>query len=268
MPTRGRASAISKGVAEGVSCFGKGRLLLMVTTWRYGFGMRRAPLALILAAIVSGCADEEQARPIRPRDPAIALALNDPLMTDPDLSQRNEGAAALTVLIDNGLPPLAFDADAPIEARAEATRLVGNSDFEVPSDGAPPDGGVAVRSITQIAADTGAPAQCLARMTRSAVWAARMPPELPIFPRGAVKAAAGAASPGCDLRAVRYVAPAPQADVAAFYWALSKKGGFIPRVVRGGETVVIDGRSGADTFSMRAHDSGELTVVELSLVSR
>ena len=78
---------------------------------------------MLLAACSGG---EDAADPNAQRDPVAAAALDDPLMTDPDLTGQNRGNAAL----DGGLPDGAMSAfkRSPEEvaaARADAERLLG-----------------------------------------------------------------------------------------------------------------------------------------------
>ena len=59
--------------------------------------IHRACLIVLPLLVITACSDEEPAAPPEQRDPAIARALDDPLMTDPDFSSRNEAASAITV---------------------------------------------------------------------------------------------------------------------------------------------------------------------------
>ena len=61
--------------------------------------MVRVAGCLIVVALAAACSREEPATPPEQRNPVVAQALDDPLMTDPDLSSRNEGAAAITVAL-------------------------------------------------------------------------------------------------------------------------------------------------------------------------
>lgn len=78
--------------------------------------------------LLGACGDAAPPPSPEGRDPAIVRALNDPLMTDPDLSSRNEGAAAITVTTDSGLPVMPDRPEELAAARAEAALLAGGHD--------------------------------------------------------------------------------------------------------------------------------------------
>lgn len=224
---------------------------------------RATVLALTLLAACSGPPAPD---PPAPRDPQVAQALDDPLMTDPDLSSRNEGAAALTVESDGSLPVLPATLEAVAAARAEAAALVGGSGrLAAPPAAAGPAKAIADEAPeAHLAALPGA--RCAAVLERSAIWAARLPRSLPVYPRGATLAAAGSDAAGCKARAVTFTTPVPVDEVVAFYWARAAGLGPVYRT-RGKEQVVTGATPGL-VFDVRATPNDEGTLVRLATVER
>lgn len=224
------------------------------------------PFVLLIAA----CAAEPAPSPPPERDPATVQALNDQIMIDPDLANQNEGNAALTVPSDHSLPLPIATAEAIAAARAEAAAIVGGSGEVVAPPAPRPLAGVnrgrVVALEERVAALPGAE-HCAGLATRSASWAARFPQALPIYPRGAVQAAAGADGEGCALRVVGFVTPVPLEDVLAFYAARARQAGFPLAHAAGGGVHRLAGRKGAAAFALELEtDEDGLTRADLALV--
>lgn len=204
-------------------------------------------LALLLAA----CTAEEAPAPPPERDPASEQALNDQIMIDPDLANQNEANAALTVSSDHSLP-LIVATDAEVAAaRAEAAALTSGAQTLVsaPTVRALDDGdrGEIVTLQERAAALPGA-SRCLRAATRSAAWAARLPGDFPVYPRGATQAVIGTDADRCALRGVRFVTPVALGEVLAFYAARARQRGFAFEHAAGGGRHRLSGRKGAAVF--------------------
>lgn len=229
----------------------------------------RASPALLTALLLVGCGDEPPAQSEAPRDPAVVQALDDPLMTDPDLSSRNEGAAAITVRTDGPLPILPVTAEDIAAARADAARMVGGEDKLAP---VPP----AVGQVPPLAPNASpsdhlavlaGKTACKAKLSDSAIWAARLPAALPVYPRGATLAATGGDGRGCRVAAVRFSTPVPPAEVLAFYWQRAVAAGMAPVHLRVGERAVLQGQRTGEAFDLRVTAEGGLTTVDLATVT-
>lgn len=231
--------------------------------------MKRRHTVLMIAISVAGCGRDEPAPAPEPRDPQVERALNDPLMTDPDLSAVNEGAAALTVEVGQGRPVLPPRPEDIAAARAEATAIIGGGRTLAT---VPPANGTAVRLADRtLEAHLGAlpgGARCKAGLTRSTIWAARLPAALSVYPRGATASAAGFDSPRCAVRIVKFTTPVPMSEVLAFYWARAKSAGFSPKRLRdtGAEVFVGSGRS--LQFDLRASEADGITSVRIATLQR
>ncbi|OZA90792.1 MAG: hypothetical protein B7X57_10945, partial [Erythrobacter sp. 34-65-8] len=86
------------------------------------------PLALVAPLLLAACSDAPgEIGPQEDIDPAVAHALNEPLMTDPDLVSSNEANAALTGSQDHSLPADIATPEAIREAQDRAVALLGGS---------------------------------------------------------------------------------------------------------------------------------------------
>ena len=220
-------------------------------------------LAFMLS--MTGCKSETPASPPAPRDPQVEQAINDPLMTDPDLSAGNEGAAALTVEIDMGMPVLPVTPETIAAAKAEAGRLVGGEDKLL----APPRPGGPAQPLqdgtfeSHLAVLPGA-AGCNSALQRSAIWAARLPAALPVYPRGATTSAAGNDQGDCKARVVGFTTPVPLNDVLAFYWTRARLARLSPRRLATADGQVIVGQRAGLAFDLRASEANGFTTVRLA----
>lgn len=228
--------------------------------------MRPAP-NIYLATLLAACSAEPAVPPpVAERDPAVVQALGDQIMVDPDLSQQNEANAALTGGTDHSLPPVVATREAIEAAKLEAADLVGGVTRLLPPDGPMAEGEPlpepALYSVAELAKLTPGAARCADAATFTAVWAAKVPQQFPIYPRGNTIEAAGTDAERCALRAVRYLTPVEVADVTAFYAARARQFGFATSYAKRGEFEVLAGSRGAARFAayVRRRGSGNAEV--------
>lgn len=209
------------------------------------------PLALLLSA----CGGEKTQDPRAERDPAVAGALDDPLMADPDLTTQNRDGS---VLAGGGpasaeVPPDKRTPEEAERARQAAQDLLGTriEPAPLPAETLPESRLVRAATMQAVAEalELGGKG-CPARIGYGFAWAARLPAALPVYPRGHARVAAGVDEGACHIRAVRFVTPVPANEVADFYHAAAGKAGLAPQVRREGQDLVIAGRKGAGVFAV------------------
>lgn len=218
----------------------------------------------MLCLMLAACAPAEQEyvadTALIATDPVMARALNDPLMTDPDLASRNEANAVIGFVDSSALPVLAATSQQAQSAR-EAARLElleGGSipDLPVAQTGArgKPLGPLA--SADDLIAALGAPAKCASLLKEDFVYAADLLAVASIMPRGMVLQAGGADNAACRVRIVRYTTAAAPEDVLQYHYTRAKRAGLqvsrhnqpediIAAKGKSGETLVVHLRSAA-----------------------
>lgn len=189
-------------------------------------------LALVLCLAPAACSPMPEDRADSATvtiDPVVARALHDPLMSDPDLSARNDANAVLGLPAPGALPVFAAT---PVAARAarDAARLEllqGGAIPDLPPASDNPLGkalGTAASAADLLAA-LGAPASCAARLEQGFAWSADLPSVAAIMPHGMVVQSGGASEAPCRLRIVRYQSPAVPEDVLAYHYARAVRAG-------------------------------------------
>ena len=234
--------------------------------------LRKTLLVGTCCILLAAC-ESEEAGPSMVQDfsdPLMDGVLADQIMIDPDMVNRNMANRAITLGPDDGsIPQVDRGADAIRAARAEAIEIVGGTNAmraaPLPEriDGELPE--AARLSVAARAASAGDGHEDCAQLAQfSAIWAARMPAEFPVYPRGAVQEAAGTDENGCILRVVNFTTPVPPDDVLDFYFTQGSASGFeTQHVVQDGEEI-LGGTANARSFMVfvRQMDDG-MTSVDL-----
>ncbi|MES2699584.1 MAG: hypothetical protein V4647_08245 [Pseudomonadota bacterium] len=211
-------------------------------------------LALLLAAC-GGDGTADVSSTAGHSDPLMSAMLADQIMIDPDMVATNN-ANQLTSFAeaDGSMPRPDVGPEAAARARAEAIDLVGGSGALQPV----PD--PASGEPSRDAAVT----RCIAAAQPGFRWAAVMPESFPVYPQGAVLAAAGSDASGCAVRAISFATPVSVDDVLAFYLTRAEAAGYtVQHQISDGDNVLTGaGGSGHLLVQARGDDSG-LTSVEL-----
>ena len=190
--------------------------------------LRFALLYSAFALALASCSDaKDKADPADERDPAVSAALSDPVLTDPDLTaQNNPGALTGGGPAVGEIPAEKSTPEAIAAAKEEALKLVGGSLQLAPAPTSGPDRS-SPQSMSQLAAALpGKGGDCAGKIAYSAVWAAKLPEALQVYPRGHVQEAAGTDAEGCQLRAVNFRTPVPVDDVVNFYYTRVRAAGY------------------------------------------
>lgn len=224
--------------------------------------MKRLPqsaafAALVLGLAVGACSEEvaEIDDTALAGDPAIVGALGDHIMVDPDLSSQNEANSALSTSARSGaLPAEARSPQAVSAAREDAQRLLRDrGGIKSPPAGSPEQSNASsaeLLTVTARAAALSGESECADRVTYTMQWAAKMPANFPIYPRGSVQEAAGSDTAGCALRVINFITPVPAADVMEFYFSLADNAGFdVERTLDGNEDW-LTGTKGPASFTV------------------
>lgn len=221
---------------------------------------------LASVALLAGCNSKSDAPDPTEKDPAMTGALGDQIMVDPQLAGQNGAAVAA-----NGgqveLPPEQRSPEAIAAARDEALKQAGG---KLQSPPQPQAGGTSAMvqgaaTAAQVATDAKtATTDCTQKAQYSMDWAAKLPAELPVYPRGAVQEAAGTDNEGCRLRVVNFVTPVTPGDVISFYFTKASKGGYGADYRMDGTDHVLGGQKGGASYLIYARKLGNgLTEVDL-----
>ena len=230
--------------------------------------------AAMAAAALSGCANEgeEPAYGDEP-DPVVVQALNDQLMVDPDLVGQNEANAALSGSSDASIPLTVATQEAIREATQRAEAMLaergGGSPLPEPARLERVGNVSPLETLGQQAAQIPDGGRCLASARYSAIWAARLPEALPVYPRGSTMEALGSDEGGCRLRAVRFHSPVPLGEIASFYYGLAKAEGYSVRYLAAEGQFRLEGEKGSRRFAVQLRPSLEgLSEADLVVLDR
>jgi hypothetical protein len=236
--------------------------------------MRRA-LPFLLCLVAAGCSaapvgESADGMAAIARDPLIARALHDPLMSDPDLASRNEANAAIGMADSAALPVFAATPAEAAEGR-EALRLELLEAGPIPALPPPlPQAGSKARALgpmsppVDLLAAVGAPESCVAGLFEDFALAASLPAPAAIPRLAMVVQAGGADRAGCALRIVRYTAAAPTEDLLHYHYARALGAGLVPaRHSAPGPMIAAQGR-GAERLAVHVRPAAHgLTGVTL-----
>lgn len=231
---------------------------------------RSALPALVGALALAGCGGADKPAAVRIEDdPALTAALADPIMAYPDLNDQNQGGAAIVAAGPLAIeqPPVARDPAAVSAARFDAVRLTGGI-RAAPEPGKPESADAAVATaVTPVQLAQAARVPCAARASYTARWAAALPAPLEVYPRGAVREAAGVDEPGCRLRVVSFLTPVEPGDVIDFYHTRVTAAGYGARHRLGDGGHVLQGAKGDTAYLVlaRRRDDG---LSEVKLMTR
>lgn len=204
-------------------------------------------------------------------DPAMKDALSDKILVDPDLAE--SGGSNMVRNADKPLDGKSPSDDGYEGSTASVEELNGMKLLRAPKPKL-----VSAVNCTHCSAARGetleerAVAQgvkrgkgtCEAKLQYGAGWAARMPSEFPVYPKGRVKEAAGVEGGICDIRVVSFTTSAGRQSVVDYYYTRAKRSGFTADYeIRDGEHMlggVRDNDGGAYVITLTALKSGGTAV--------
>lgn len=222
------------------------------------------PIALLAAC--SGDPEEEAGSAVL--DPASEQALNDELMTDPDMAGRNEAGAALSGTGNTSVPNIDTSPRAIEAARTRAVQLVGGAESLKPAPTArkladtAPDSAAMVAAAQAVVAPGGE--NCAAKVSYTTGWAAKLPAAFPVYPRANTQEAAGTDEGACALRAVTFHTPVPINEVLAFYTSRAAAAGYsVDHAMKQGDNILSGTRGGSAYVVYARVLGGKVTEVDL-----
>lgn len=222
--------------------------------------------AAVLALPLAGCKSEKKPEQQAESDPAVTGALGEQIMVDPEMAG-NQGAALAANERKIELPPQQRSPEAIQAARDEAMVLAGGNlkSAPRPQGGSPSSLVASAATAAQVAEEARAASRdCTSKAQYSATWAAKLPKDLPVYPRGAVQEAAGTDADGCALRVVNFVSPVSPAEVIDFYFTKATGAGYDAQYRMDGADHVLGGRKGGQAYLIYARKLGNgLTEVDL-----
>ncbi len=234
-------------------------------------------VAMTLSLSACGSSDEEASteeldEALAGTDPEANVALDDPILVDPELTnssnqnavQRVNGSASGARPADTGLDGEALSAqdlkNAPLLSAPQPKVL---SEEECDSCGRNSRGATLGARAEQQSVQRGK-GTCDAKLEYGAAWANRMPPEFPVYPRGRVKEAAGVAGGICDIRVVSFTTGVQLKQVVDYYYTRAKRSGYSAEyVLRSGERTlggVRDNDGGAYVITFNQLPTGRTSV--------
>lgn len=231
----------------------------MLNKARFVLNGSTAVMLLLLAA----CNSNKDAPVPAESDPAVSGALGDQIVVDPNVSDANGGGKTGQA----ELPAAKRSPEAIAAAKDEAMVQAGGMLKSAP---APQTG--STNALVESAATAAQAAQeakaastdCTKKAQYSATWAAKLPKDLPVYPRGAVQEAAGTDEGGCRLRVVTFVSPVAPKDVVDYYYTRATAAGYGADYRMDGADHVLGGRKGGQSYLVYARkQKNGLTEVDL-----
>jgi hypothetical protein len=229
-----------------------------------------ASVALIGCALLCGCGQGVDPGAPVDRDPAMAAALAEPLMTDPDLSQANARnlVAEPGGPADRSLPSLGFADNEAALARDQAQALTGGR-VRLPGLLPKPSPRLAAASVATLAGrarvlvDAGA---CTDRMKHGFAWGVAMGTTMPIYPRAHLIEGAGVKDGTCSITAATFLTPVAPQPLMAFYHAQAREAGYADAASHAGDAALLEGAKGSARFAVLLRNAGNgITSVDLIL---
>lgn len=190
-----------------------------------GMTLRNLATIAAMAMVLAACGKQRNAREgANEIDPAVASALEDQIMVDPNLTQQNNrfGARGANAGMEAPIP-------SPGTAGPVSTRT--GRLLRAPAPTAGESGsGITLGQTAQQQADRrrmgNTPKSCMAKFNYGMAWATRLPDAFPLYPDAQVAEAAGNDVESCRMRLVSFVSKAPLQTLVDFYYTQAVRNGF------------------------------------------
>jgi hypothetical protein len=222
--------------------------------------IRRTVCLLAPALLLAACGSKDEPAKPAADDPALAGALGDQVLTDPDLAGENGANRAASLPSGDGAVPAAdMSPEALAAARGAALKLVGGPGTMKKAPEAREVKGALpadsqLTAAARAAASPGGKGNCSALAKYTAAWAAKLPGAFPVYPKGAVQEAAGTDEGDCALRVVNFITPVPVGEVIDFYFTRASAAGYSAQHVRQAGEDQLGGTKGAASYVVYARE--------------
>lgn len=183
-------------------------------------------------------------------DPALTAALEDQIMVDPNLAAKGGRGTRRT--------PGALAQPIPPERRADAAKaeyaMANGKLLRAPAAGKfTGDAGNTV-TLGQLASSQKAGAAggnpCADKLDYSARWAARLAPEMTVYPQARVVEAAGGNEAPCKMRVVTFRADANMQAVLDYYYTKAVRAGYSAEHLEDGKDHMLGGTRRDDAYML------------------
>lgn len=207
-------------------------------------------------------------------DPVVKGAIADQIMVDPAMTGQSNAAAATS-----GAQPVAGTVPAlrgggtAIEAVADARSSAGQlmrtpapANFADNCDSNCDNAAVARPATLAGVARQQAGGRCAADIRYGAEWAQRLPAAFPVYPRAALREAAGVANGTCNVRVVNFQSRAGMQAVLDYYYTMAIRNGYEAEHLLRGSEHYLGGTRGDEAYVIMIRDIGG-GVVDVDLVA-
>jgi len=210
--------------------------------------MLALPLALAACGSRGSLGDVADTESGNAADPALASALQDQIMVDPQLGRQangdavrppgqpytggvpNDNVATNGSKVDTGQ---LLKTPAPTQADKSCTQCAASRESVTL-------GGLAARQ------KDGKTSQCASSLQYAAGWAQRLPRDLPLYPQARVTEAAGSTAGQCQLRVVSFSSPQPMQAMLDWYYTRAIRGGYTSEHQVDGQEHILGGTRDKD----------------------
>lgn len=193
------------------------------------FSLRKLSLVgisgLAAGVLLNSCTENDpQSHPITASDPITTSALNDPLMSDPDLVSQNLSDSAYSYSVGAPLPVFKEKQGSAIDAHQDALMQLGGLGKVITPP--QPVGDLTISESEALDAlgrltRLGVSESCLGSGLFSAQWMAKLRAGLALYPRAQIREAVGANGDGCNYLAGIYRTRAATDDILAFHYTMA-----------------------------------------------
>lgn len=195
-----------------------------------GGGANESDLAALDAELTAG-------QSANAADPQVMAALQDQIMVDPQLAAKSNADAIRPAPQPYAAPVphpgIAAGSAAPEEQLLAAPAPKPLTDAAIRQS-------ITLGSLARAGGARGA-AACTGRLSYSAAWAGRLPPELPLHPDARVTEAGGVEGDGCSMRVASFYVGQRAPRLIDWYYTRAVRAGFSAEHQADGATHVLGG---------------------------